>query len=143
MTNQKTIILALASAASALATAAAALAESCTDAPASVYPEVMPPGTANKPRRGPGRPPAQATSEPVTATAEAPAAQPPADPVVPTNGTAKTYEQLRAIIEPVVKNGQGEEVKKVIAKYAPNLKELADLPQHHPAFEKDITALTY
>lgn len=56
---------------------------------------------------------------------------------------AKTYEELRAMIQPLVKAGQGEDVKKVIAKYAANLKELETKPEHHAAFEKDLAALAY
>lgn len=76
---------------------------------------------------------AEPTSEPVTVPVEEPAG-------------GKTYAELRAVIEPIVKDGKGEEVKKVISKYAPGgggLKELEKLPQHHAAFEKDIAALAY
>lgn len=91
---------------------------------------------ASEPTKGKrGRPPASATP---------PAEQtPPAEePAV----TGKTYEELQAIIRPVVEAGQGVDVKKVIKKYAPEtgaLKELATLPQHHATFEKDIAALSY
>lgn len=85
--------------------------------------------------------------------AAAPAAttEPPADPVVEppavpeepaTTGEGKTYEELRALIEPLVKGGQGEEVKKVIAKYSQSgLKGME--AKHHASFEKDIQALSY
>jgi hypothetical protein len=56
---------------------------------------------------------------------------------------AKTYEELRAIIEGPVKDGKGPDVKAIIAKYATDLKTLATLPQHHAAFEKDMEALSY
>lgn len=56
---------------------------------------------------------------------------------------AKTYEELKAMIEPLVKNAQGPDVKKVIAKYAVNLQELATKPEHHAAFETDLAALSY
>lgn len=79
------------------------------------------------------------------AAAEEKPAETPAEPAEePTGG--KTYDELRAIIEPIVKDGKGPEVKKVIGKYAPGgggLKELEKTPQHHAAFEKDIAALAY
>lgn len=56
--------------------------------------------------------------------------------------TGKTYDELRALIAPIVKDGQGEEVKKVIAKYSETgLKGME--AKHHAAFEKDIQALSY
>lgn len=61
-----------------------------------------------------------------------------------TNGaaTGKTYEDMRALIEPVIKGGQGAEVKKVIAKYSQTgLKDMD--PKHYKAFETDIIALSY
>lgn len=76
-------------------------------------------------------------------------AEKPADPA-PTEETTeasaeggKSYEELRALIEPLVKGGQGEDVKKVIAKYGANLKEVSTKPQTHAAFEKDLAALSY
>lgn len=61
--------------------------------------------------------------------------------------TGKTYEELQALIRPVVKNGLGQEVKDVIKKYtnvdAGGLKILEGMPEHHAAFEKDILALSY
>jgi hypothetical protein len=83
-----------------------------------------------------GRPPT--TPAPV----ETPAAETKETPV--TNG--KTYEDLKVLIDPLVKGGQGPDVKTIIAKYAVGgggLKELATLPQHHAAFEKEIEALSY
>lgn len=54
----------------------------------------------------------------------------------------KTYEELRALIEPLVKAGQGEDVKKIIAKYSEaGLKGMES--KNHAAFEKDIAALSY
>lgn len=63
------------------------------------------------------------------------------EPAAETEG--KSYEELRASIEPLVKAGQGEDVKKVIAKYGANLKEIATKPGTHAAFEKDLAALSY
>lgn len=81
---------------------------------------------------------------------KAAAAQPetPAEPAAPAEPTAptvtgKTYEELKAIIKPVVEAGNGEDVKKVIAKFAENLKALEGKPEHHEAFEKEIAALVY
>lgn len=54
----------------------------------------------------------------------------------------KTYEQLRSIIEPLVKDGRQPEVKVIISKYAPDLKTLATLPAKHAEFEKDIDGLS-
>lgn len=111
----KSVILALASAASALASAAAAVAEEyggegggeATDTPA-------------KRTRGPNKP-----------KDEAPA--------------GKTFPELQELIKPLVEAGQGAEVKKLIAKHANGgtLKELVGLPENHAAFQKDLDALSY
>lgn len=82
-------------------------------------------------------PPPVETPTETTATDVATAEEP-----VATEGGGKTYEELRAIIEPLVKGGQGEEVKKVIAKYSQaGLKGIE--AKHHAAFEKDIQGLAY
>jgi hypothetical protein len=79
-----------------------------------------------------------------------PAAAAPAEPAAPEvpaepqeqSTEGKSYEELRALIEPLVKGGQGEDVKKVIAKYSQTgLKGME--AKHHAAFEKDIQALAY
>lgn len=86
---------------------------------------------AAKPKKAPkAEKPAEKPAEPETA-AEEPAAE------------GKSYEELRALIEPLVKGGQGEDVKKVIAKYGENLKDIATKPGTHAAFEKDLAALSY
>lgn len=98
--------------------------------------------------------PAEAPTKPKkTPKAEKPAEkpiEPEPEPETPAPTEAKeeggkTYDELRELIQPLVKGGQGEDVKKVIAKYAPEggLKVLATLPQHHAAFEKDLAALSY
>jgi len=52
------------------------------------------------------------------------------------------YAKNRALIEPIVKSGNGPAVKAAIAKYSANgLKELAAKDQE--AFEKDIEELSY
>ncbi len=53
----------------------------------------------------------------------------------------KTYDDMKAVIEPLVKEGRGAEVKATIAKYSPTLKEMD--PAHYAVFEKDIEALSY
>jgi len=93
---------------------------------------------STKPKRG--RPPTSATPPP-TETPAAPAA--PAKPEEPVTPAGKTYEELQAIIRPLVEAGQGADVKKVIAKYGENLKAVSEKPQHHAAFDKDIAALSY
>jgi hypothetical protein len=53
-----------------------------------------------------------------------------------------TYEELQALFMPLVKEGRGEEVKKIIAKYSPT--GAKDMPaEHHAAFAKDIEALKF
>jgi hypothetical protein len=78
--------------------------------------------------------PAAADPSPVASEAPKPAAE-------ETSAGGKTYEELRALIEPFVKDGKGPEVKKIIAKYATDLKSME--AKHHAAFEKDISALGY
>lgn len=81
------------------------------------------------------------TPPPVETPTETTATEAAAEEPAATEG-GKTYEELRAIIEPLVKGGQGEEVKKVIAKYSQaGLKGME--AKHHAAFEKDIAALAY
>lgn len=53
----------------------------------------------------------------------------------------KTFEELRAAIAPLIEAGQGEDVKKVIAKYGAALKDIPADKQ--PAFLKDIEAMSY
>lgn len=57
----------------------------------------------------------------------------------------KTYEELRALIEPYVKGGQGEDVKKLIKKYDPSeTPSIKTMPaKNHAAFEKDLATLSY
>lgn len=67
------------------------------------------------------------------------AATPPAGD---TTTDADRFQGNRALIDPLVKDGQGEEVKKVIAKYSKT--GLKDIPAASQAdFEKDIEALNY
>ncbi len=136
----KTTILALSAAAAALATAAAVLAEEYGIGP---FPDKETtddtPAPTTKRR---GRP---AKEEP-TDTGTHQEAEPAKSANPAQSSGSKTYEDLRAVIKGPVEDGKSAEVTAVIKKYAPGgggLKELAGLPQHHAAFEKDIQALTF
>lgn len=82
------------------------------------------PAGGEAPKRGRGRPPGGGGSS------------------EPDKGSGvKTYEELRAIVQPLIEGGQGPDVKKVVAKYsASGLKDLK--AEDQPAFLKDIDALT-
>lgn len=56
----------------------------------------------------------------------------------PEKPVGKTYEQLQALIKPLIEATRQPEVKAAIVKFAPTLAELAKLPQHHAAFEQEI-----
>jgi len=85
-----------------------------------------------------------ATATVETPPAAAAPAETAAEPEAAAEGEGKTYDELRALIAPVVKDGQGEEVKKIIKKYAGEGGSLKTLEaKHHAAFEKDIAALSY
>lgn len=90
-------------------------------------PETQPETTPDpeKPKRG--RKPAATTTEP---------AQPetPVEPVV-----TKTYEDMKAVIKPFVDAGRGLEVKAVIAKFSPSLREMD--PKDYAVFETAMAAL--
>ncbi len=82
------------------------------------------------PKRGRGRP-AAATGKP-----EVPA-ETPAGP-----NDEERFAANRTLIQPLVENGQGDDVKKVIGKYSE--KGLKNIPaESQKAFEKDIAALAY
>lgn len=83
------------------------------------------------------------TPKVAAAAAEKPAEPEPGEISQEEPAGGKSYEDLRAMIEPLVKGGQGEDVKKVIAKYGANLKDIATKPETHAAFEKDLAALSY
>jgi len=101
--------------------------------------------------------PAETQSDPATPEAPAepapvktrkprePKAEKPVEPEPTTTEqpklNGKTYDDMKAVIEPLVKEGRGAEVKATIAKYSPTLKEMD--PAHYAAFEKDIEALSY
>lgn len=112
--------------------AATAITDAVEGQPAGDTPEsAATPAGEDKPRRG--RPPGS-TNKPAASEPEKPKEE------APTGG--KTYEQLRSIIEPLVKDGRQPEVKAIITKYAPDLKTLATLPAKHAEFEKDIDGLS-
>lgn len=95
-------------------------------------------------KKKPGRPAKEKPAE--KATEEKPvAAEPEASSDEPVEG-AKTYEELRALIEPLVKDGKGNDVKALIKKYDPDSgsPSIKTMPaKNHAAFERDIMALTY
>lgn len=117
----KYLFLGIAAIASAIATSAKAYAESAEDPSAGD-------GEPAKPRRGrpPGGTPA---GEPAGGGATGPT-------------DAERLESNKALIKPLVESGNGEEVKKVIAKYSKTgLKDITAADQK--AFETDIAALSY
>ncbi len=98
-----------------------------------------------KPKRGrKPAPPAAAEPAPVETPAEpAPATPEPAASAANALPSEEEYQKLRALIDPLVKAGQGADVKKTIAKYSPEGGLRTMDPKHHAAFEKDIAALSY
>jgi hypothetical protein len=103
--------------------------------------EAQPEAEAPKVKRGKAT--AAAATTPAAETAET-ATDVAAEPEAAAEGEGKTYDELRALIAPVVKDGQGQEVKKIIKKYAGEGGSLKTLEaKHHAAFEKDIAALSY
>jgi hypothetical protein len=129
--STKIAIASLLSAAGAVLSALAA--EYSGDIPETPEPETPAP---KKPRGGKAVAGAAGPTEPATATETV------AEPAAAAEGEGKSYEELRALIAPLVKDGQGEEVKKIIAKYSDSgLKGME--AKHQAAFEKDIAALSY
>lgn len=121
----KYLFLGIAAIAAAVASSAKAYADGVEDpAPGATGEEA--------PKRGRGRPPGNAT--PPVEPAASGASSGPTD--------ADRFDGNRALIKPLVEAGQGEEVKKVIAKYSKT--GLKDLPATSQAdFVKDIEALSY
>ena len=92
----------------------------------------------------PAEPAPVKTRKPREPKAAAPAAEPVTEEptaVEQPKLNGKTYDDMKAVIEPLVKEGRGAEVKAVITKYAPTLKEMD--PSNYAAFEKEIEALSY
>jgi len=113
------IILATAALAAAASTLAAAVAAEYGDGVTGDTGEIQ----AAEPAKRRGRPPAD------SAHAEKPAP------------AGKTIEELRDAIKPLVEEGRGDEVKKVIAKHGGT--KIADIPAaNHAAFLKDIDGLS-
>lgn len=144
------LLIALANAASALANVALQVAQQDTGITTTL--EVTQPEQESTPTPAPrsrGRPRKEETvkepepepePEPETA-AEEDTNTPPAKEEI----KGKTLDELKAIIKPAVEAGKGANVKAIIAKYAGEgkiLKDLAELPEHHEAFEKAVKALT-
>jgi hypothetical protein len=128
----RTTILAFASAATALASAATALADEAMGGATTDTPTGAPAGAVTG---------GDTTEAPKGARGgRGKAATAPVEEKKPAEVEGKTYEQLRDLISPLVQDGKGEEVKKIIAKYGSSLK---DIPaDKHAAFEKDIEALS-
>lgn len=98
-------------------------------------PETQPETTPDpeKPRRGrkgAAAVPTVPTQEPDCGTTCPPLAEP---------TITKTYEDMKAVIKPFVDAARGEEVKEVIRKFAPSLREMD--PKHYAAFEAAMAAL--
>lgn len=104
------------------------------DAPETPQPET--PKTTRKPKAEKPAPVVETTTTATEAAAEEAAEETP-------TGNGKTYEDMRALIEPLVKNGQGADVKKIIAKYSPEGGLKAMDAKHYAAFEKDLAAIEY
>lgn len=104
------------------------------DTPSTPTVDAEPP----KPRRG--RAPASATPP---ATETAPPEQTQTAEPAQTHDAEAAYQKLRGVINGPVTAGKGQEVKKVIAKYGTDLKDIATRPECHAAFEKDIEPLNY
>jgi len=103
------------------------------DAPEAAAPPAAASDT-EAPKRGRGRPPG-GSAAPAKSAEQAPEA--PAE-----DDAAARFEANRALIKPLVDDSQGEDVKKVIAKYSKD--GLKALPlEHQAAFEKDLAALSY
>ena len=120
-----------------------------------------PPVEAPAPKRR-GRPaansaPTQATSEPEgksTTVSTDPVETQIAKALAPSTPAIKgmSYQDLQAVIQPLIKQVRGLEVKAVLNKYAPadfkvdennwyTLQALSEHPEHHAAFVADIEAL--
>lgn len=145
---KKETLLALAAFITALANnECGATTETTTAEPTGPEPEKKrrgrPPGTATPPAE-PAQPERAQTPEP---------AKEPEKPKLSEEEAEANYQKLRGVIEPYVKGNwtepaqpKGPEVKKIIAKYAPetgSLKELANFPEKHADFQRDIEALGY
>lgn len=144
-TNTRIAIAGLLSAAGSVLTALASEFNNAADCPANAPAEPASPADAPTPvkaRKPKAEKPAP-VEEPAAETTEAAAEEPAA-----ANGSVegKTFEELKALIEPFVKAGQGLEVKKLIAKYDPEsaTPSIKTMPaKNHAAFERDLAPLGY
>lgn len=132
---------------------AAFITSLANDGECSTTTETVPAGGEAPPTKRRGRPPTTATPPP----AESPVNPPPTE-VAPPNEPAptgsKTIDDMRALIQPLIKGQwmpgwkegdpvqpRGGEVRPIIEKYAPTLIQMD--PKDYAAFEKDIEALLY
>lgn len=116
------------------------------------------PATTTEPAPEGAAPPAKRRGRPPGTATPPPEAEPPLTPeptkepeAPPAAAEGKTYDDMQKVIEPLVKgywNGEkeqkdwaprGPEVKAVILKYGPTLRQMD--PKHYPAFQADIEAL--
>ncbi len=139
-TQTKLAISSLLSAAGAVLTALSAefAGESTTATEPSTPAD---PPTTKRTRKGAAAVPAVADPTPDPETPEEPATE---TAEIPSG--VMTFDELKALIEPFVKNNQGADVKKLIAKYDPDsaTPSIKTMPaKNHAAFEKDIQALGY
>lgn len=137
MANNNNALIAIAAAATALAAAATALVSgdnSCGNAatPTPAADDTPAQEEVTTPTKRRGRPPG--TAAPVVDVKPEPEAAAEPEP------TGMKLEELQALIKPLIEEGKGAEVKKVISKYAPKLSEIA--AKDHKAFSKDIEALS-
>jgi len=98
--------------------------------------------------------PAEAPAEEKKPRAKKAVVEKPAEPVVEKDAEepaaeekpvtiGKTYDDMKAVIEPLVKADQGAAVKAVIAKHSPTGKLVDMDPAKYADFEADIDALSY
>lgn len=128
----KNLLLAIAAAFTAAANEIESPAAPSGDTAAPIKPTESTEGTTEQPKRR-GRPLG-------TTATEKPAPAETGEATDPTDD--ERFQGNRELIAPLVKGGQGEDVKKVIGKYSKGtLKELPAASQAD--FEKDIEALSY
>jgi len=109
--------------------------------------------TSPAPKRGRPRKAAEPEAPPANNTTGAETTQPPAAPEPPKPEPVpaikgKTIEELRKMFEPLIKANRNAKMQEVLNKYKPadwpgqyTTSALADHPEHHAAFEKDIQTL--
>lgn len=122
--------------ANAIATAAAHVATNYDGETALPVAPAAVEGEAPKPKRG--RPAGSTNAAPAT-----PEPETHENTKAPEKPAGFTLDELKALVKPVVENGDAstkEAVKKVIASFGVgNLSELATRPEHHAAFAEALT----